>query len=118
MMYGRVAEAIGIRADSLRDFAEGRRELPVDKLQALALELTGGHSIFDVEANAMRSANTKPPTVLAPSRNGPPKRTPVASHPGIGPQPVVPLKPAPKPKRAGWTDYSERERAASHRWAR
>jgi len=37
MMYGRVAEAIGIRADSLRDFAEGRRDLPVDKLQALAL---------------------------------------------------------------------------------
>jgi hypothetical protein len=57
----RIAAEIGVSADHLRAFAEGSRALPVDKLKALASQLTGGHSEYDSETGMMRSANRTPP---------------------------------------------------------
>ena len=67
MRYGRVASEIGMHPDVLRDFAEGRRELPVEKLQALALELTGGHTAYDVESGMLKSTHaTAPRSYIVP----------------------------------------------------
>jgi hypothetical protein len=107
--YVRAANAIHLSPEALRDFAEGRKALPVDKLQALALELFEGHIIYDPEIDRLRPARSesRPLCTAYPGPFDPkssPTYTPVA--PGAhmpGPQPVKKPQNVQKPKgRPGW----------------
>ena len=101
----RPAVAIGLSETVLRDFGEGKRAtLPVEKLQALALELSGGHTVYDPEQDVLRPKNNAPAQMLSPCRPGPvfvdPDRIASGNYSGglIFPD----AKPEQKPKRQGW----------------
>jgi hypothetical protein len=102
--YGVPASAVGLHPEAFRDFAEGRKALPPDKLQALAIELTGGHAVYDPAIDRMRSAyraEPKPLCAAYPKFAAPPSMG-LGSYEDGAPQPVKPEKPKETKKRAGW----------------
>ena len=82
--YGRVASKIGMHPDTLRDFAEGRRAtLPAEKLTALALELLGGHTAYDVATGMLKSTSTAPArSYIVPDAPTPTNYNPVEAAQG------------------------------------
>lgn len=102
MRYGKVASEIGIHPDTLRDFAEGRRELPTDKLQAMALEMTGGHTCLDLETGMLKSTHaTAPRSYIVPDAPTPVNYDAV----GVATAPRLTLaaeQTKARPKRSGW----------------
>jgi hypothetical protein len=104
----RIAAEISISADHLRAFAEGSRALPVEKLRALAKQLTGGHAEYDSESGMMRSSNRTPARPLSTAYPGPYKPpkdyvAPLSFANGGGRLRLAePPKPQPKTSRPGW----------------
>ncbi len=100
--YGIVASAIGVHADTLREFAEGRRQLPTEKLQALALEMSGGHTAYDVESGMLKSTHTALPiSYVVPDAPTPVNYDAI----GVANAPRLTLaaeQTKARPKRSGW----------------
>jgi hypothetical protein len=103
------ARDLGLSADTLEQFAEGRVELPAEILQKLVRALWGDSTDFDAGANALRPSNREPPRplgILSPPFDSATAPYPIQSGSlavaDRAPQLVTPQKPKPKEKRAGW----------------
>ena len=99
-----VARELGLSADALESFAHGTRELPADKLNAIAGFIFGGHVEFDATTDLLRPTNRAEPQAFYTVR--PPTFAEMKidqSHlaPRVVPKPTTPFQPA-KINRPGW----------------
>jgi hypothetical protein len=96
-----LARSLGLPADRLENFAEGKVTLPAETMQAIVKALWGEHTEFDAEADALRPSNRTPPTPLGVH---PPKFESVPLNFQTGaPPPQSGYAPAqPKKPRPGW----------------
>jgi hypothetical protein len=98
--YSGMARDIGLDPESIVAFAEGRKILADEKLQALTKYLLNGSAEYDPETKMLRSANKTPPIPagIPPAPWKTPADYVVAKY-----QPLpAEAKATSKPKRPGW----------------
>jgi hypothetical protein len=99
---------LGVTNEALLGFAENRVSLPTSVLKALALDLFGGHTVYDDAADRLKPMAVEvKPLGVAPEPYNPDATAnayPPRTVPRPGPPPLFPgsTKTPPKKPRPGW----------------
>ena len=100
--YAALAQDLGITGNHFVDFAEGRRDLPVEKLQLLCKEFYPNGARLDVERDLLVTGNQEA-KVFATAMPEPCKRTEFKPVPFTGLRFELGEPPKPKTSRPGWS---------------